>query len=236
MFGLDLAGNLFANGTVNTGMAPVAINVGPAGRNVFVSSNSEPRIYVYSVDQSTGLLTQTARRLTAAGPVAIAISGRSSNQTVDSGPLYAIGSNNTVIEALTIDNSSGAPSPVQNANDPGNVPVAEVRHPNGRWYWVLDNANDTVTRINLGSDGLFTMGGTVVATGTAPSAIAVHPGGRYLVIASFGDDTLESFSIDATTGDLTSTGNHDRNQRGPQRDRLRPTSWSDDLVLGRNGR
>jgi 6-phosphogluconolactonase (cycloisomerase 2 family) len=88
--------------------------------------------------------------------------------------------------------------------------------PSLRFGYLVHNVSNTVTRFGVGaSDGLLTPSGSSVSTGTGlPRYSAIDNTGQWLYVPNSGNplastDDLVQFSIDKTTGALTSVGTVD---------------------------
>ncbi len=128
-------------------------------------------------------------------------------------PKFAIVGNDvcsSVVSVFTVNAGTGALTEV--STSPVTVyagcPVVTV-HPNGKWIYVADYSGPTIQAFSIDSSGKLTQIGNLVAntgyTGTAPVFSA---DGKYLFTAD-SDSFVSAFSIDGTTGALTSLGSVD---------------------------
>ena len=96
---------------------------------------------------------------------------------------------------------------------PGSGPRHMKFHPNGRWIYVLNELSLTVTQFDYDSkQGTMTSKQTIETVpqselsheiAKSASEIRVHPNGRFVYAANRGHDTITSFSVDPTSGQLT---------------------------------
>src|SRR5262249_1508855 len=115
------------------------------------------------------------------------------------------------VYVFSIDAASGALTQV--AGSPFSTGGTQVRRlvmdPSGRFAYVANQGTATVTAFRFdGTSGALTMIGTPVATGgTSPFSPAMHPSGRNLyVVNRLGTFGVSQYSIDQTSGALTSLG------------------------------
>ncbi len=86
----------------------------------------------------------------------------------------------------------------------GNSPSAIAYDGVGRFVYVANSADSTVSGFSSYGNSLLTLnGGVPFPTGTTPSAIAGDPWGRYLYVANAGSQDIWEYSIDPLTGNLT---------------------------------
>lgn len=96
---------------------------------------------------------------------------------------------------------------------PGAGPRHMKFHPNGRWAYVLNELDLTVTVFDYDAEaGKMTSKQTVDAVpaeelakekAKSASEIRVHPNGRFVYSANRGHDTITAYAVDAKTGGLT---------------------------------
>lgn len=108
---------------------------------------------------------------------------------------------------LVLDEDASAQLP------PGSGPRHIAFHPSGRFAYVLNQLNNTVSVFRYEpSTGRLS---TIQTVNTLPSSyggandaaeIQVHPSGRFLYVSNRGHDSIASYSIDSDTGLLTVTG------------------------------
>ena len=92
--------------------------------------------------------------------------------------------------------------------EPGAGPRHLTFHPNGKFLYVINEMQSSVTAFSYDAGALRNLG--TVSTlpkefkGNNDAAeIAVHPTGRFLYGSNRGDDSIAVFSIDPTAGTLT---------------------------------
>jgi 6-phosphogluconolactonase len=120
------------------------------------------------------------------------------------------------VAQFRFDASTGALTP----NTPPTVTTAKgagprhlAFHPNGRFAYLINETNSTLTAYALDPAGTLTEIETYstlpdgVDAGTnAAAEVWVHPSGRWVVASNRGDETLVVFALDPATGKLTRKG------------------------------
>jgi len=97
---------------------------------------------------------------------------------------------------------------------PGAGPRHFTFHPTGKWGYVINELNRTITAMNYGGkDGSFQKIQTISTVpegtpkkGNSTAEIQVHPSGKYLYGSNRGPNTIAMYRIDQQTGKLISTG------------------------------
>ncbi|HEX6961831.1 MAG TPA: lactonase family protein [Lacipirellula sp.] len=112
---------------------------------------------------------------------------------------------------------------------PGAGPRHLAFHPNGKFVYVINELDSTVTVFNFNADD-----GSLRELHTArtlPSdftgenttaEVAVHPSGRFLYGSNRGHDSIAMFAIDEKTGELTSLGAESTQGQTPRHFELDP--------------
>lgn len=162
-------GTLTFVGTATTGSTPSSITVDPSGKFAYVTNSLSNNVSVYSVDQTSGLLTGVG------APVA---AGSHPNEVVVE-PLgkfaYVVNSTSHNVSVYAIDQSTGMLSSVGTPVDAGTFgtfPTAIAVDPSGHFVYVT-NGGVLVYTINS-STGMLTSAGAPVGTGSFPSEIAIQ--------------------------------------------------------------
>jgi len=103
-------------------------------------------------------------------------------------------------------------TPAVLGTDAGAGPRHLALHPNGRFAYLINETNSTVTALSLGPAGTLTALQTVSTlpasfTGANTGAeVVVHPSGRWLYASNRGHDSIAQFAIDQTAGTLSLVG------------------------------
>lgn len=101
--------------------------------------------------------------------------------------------------------------PYSAGNQPANVLVA----PNGKYIYVLNSGDNSITQFSIAADGTLAKIGNDVQAGTLPVAMAIDAQQRFAAVANKTSGDVSIYRIDATTGGLfpfgsspISTGNN----------------------------
>ncbi len=197
---------------------PHAAVFDPAGNFVAVADLGTDNVVIYSLDDTTGALTEVSSVDAApgAGPRHIAFNA-------DGTVMYVVNELDATINVYAYDGESGQIGEllqtVSTVPDPfdGVKSTAEIAvHPSGKFLYNTNRGfEDTVTpegdavvawAINPDDGTLTLIGHTTEEIGQAWS-FAFDTGGENLYAANYTDSTVTQFSIDQETGMLTFTGN-----------------------------
>ena len=114
----------------------------------------------------------------------------------------------------------GADGQSMTANDPafatmppGSGPRHVTFHPSGRWMYSNNEITSAVTVLDLDQTTGVTKAKQTISTlpegfdgDNSTAEVLVHPSGRFLYCSNRGHDSIASFAIGQTTGELTATG------------------------------
>jgi 6-phosphogluconolactonase (cycloisomerase 2 family) len=177
----------------------------PYGRFLYVCDQfdsvytSTAAIYVYTINQTTGLLT-------AGTPVTANVDGCTSMLIDQSGSyLYAVNnfaSNANGISAYSINQTTGALTALSPATyQTGSGPVFSTWDPTGTYLFAADSLDGTVTGYTLGTGGALTSMTTTTVTGaTSLSSVAIPPSGSILYVLDAGPPSnVYAYSLSAGT-------------------------------------
>ncbi|WP_417391921.1 lactonase family protein [Gimesia sp.] len=119
------------------------------------------------------------------------------------------------IYQFNAEDGSLAPNPVPGFKlPPGAGPRHFTFHPTGKWGYVINELNLTVTAMNYDAiTGTFEEIQTITTVppgtdfkGNSTAEVQVHPSGKFLYGSNRGPNTLAMYRIDQQTGKLTSIG------------------------------
>jgi DNA-binding beta-propeller fold protein YncE len=216
------------NGTCAGGVNPQSITVDPTGKFAYVASGgcsdaSDGSVSMYTINPTDGTLTSAGPPVTSgdsgADSVAVDPSGKfayvanwGDGDSAGSVSTYAInGTTGTLTPTGTI-GAPCAPPPSPGSCAPRSLAV----HPSGKFVYVANDGGFTPTSVSMyaidPTAGVLGFIGTVAAGGRAV-AVAVDPSGKFAYVADGGQNSngsrgtnVSMYSIDATTGVLTSIG------------------------------
>ena len=178
-----------------------------------------------TVDQHHGSSVQRSRQ---SGPFAHCIDADPANRFVLSADL---GIDKVMIYRL--DASQGTLAPQQPAfvkTVPGAGPRHLAFHPNGRFVYVINELNCTISVFRYDSSrgslesvqNVSTLPGGFTGENTA-AEVAVHPSGRFLYGSNRGHDSIAIFAVDPDTGKLRSQGHQSTLGKMPRHFALDPS-------------
>jgi 6-phosphogluconolactonase len=96
----------------------------------------------------------------------------------------------------------------------GTAPSAIVAHPSGKFAYVANAGDNTISLFKISSTGALTEVLPRTNTGRQPSALAMDPAGTVLFSVNNYPNTVSSFTINASTGVLTEAPNSPFPTRG----------------------
>jgi len=191
----------------SAGFRTSSMAVDPFGRFAYVTIipfAGSGSVMAYTVNTGTGALTPVSGPPVAAGgsPVSVTIdpTGRFA---------YVANMSSDNISAYTINAVTGALTPIHGSPFPaGTQPVSVAVDPTDHFAYAA-NANTlnqgTVSAylIDSTTGALTPVSGSPFDAGNTPSAVVVHPSGRFVYVTNrLGGNTISGYSIDAATGRL----------------------------------
>jgi len=166
------------------------------GVNLYAANQLDDTLSDLAIDQASGALTPESGSPFAAGsqPVSIAATLNPAFLVLDGGAnsIYAFGLSGATAFALP-----GSPYAT------GKLPVAQVLDSSGRFLYVANRGDDTVSGFRVAYDGSLTsMSASPFFTGHLPAAIAIDPYSRFAYVINAGDSTISAYRIDSASGNL----------------------------------
>lgn len=224
-FGVDRASGTLTplNQQASAGRAPAYLVVDKSGRNVLVANYGGGSVAVLPIAPDGTLKPASASVQHTGSSV---VPGRQSaphahSLTVDPANRFAyaadLGLDKVLIYRFDAEQGSLVPNdPPFVAVAPGAGPRHFAFHPNGRFAYVINEIDVTVTAFTTDLQGgslteLQTVStlppGQAVETGFSTADVQVHPSGRFLYGSNRGHDSIVVFAIDQETGRLTHVEN-----------------------------
>ena len=195
---IDLtAGTLTANGkSAATGSVPSAMILSPPGTALFIANSATNDISAYTV-ASDGTLTAGATTPTGGmTPLSMAIdSGGHFLFVANQGQQADPASGTISVFAVKDATLTAVGTPFQVAEPlaaSGTGPAGVAVTPDGKFLYVSNQFDGTVSSFSVDASGVLTRG-PVVSVGTSPSALAISPNGGFLYVANA--STVSGFAI-----------------------------------------
>ncbi len=196
---IDLsAGTLTASGkSVATGSVPSAMILAPSGTALFVANQATNDISAYTV-MADGTLTAGSTTPTGGmTPLSMAMDSVGHFLFVANQGLQVDPASGTVsvfaVQDATLTAVPGSPFQVAELGAAsGTGPAGVAVTPDGKFLYVSNQFDSSVTTFSVDASGVLTRG-SVVTVGTTPSALAVTPNGGFLYVAN--SSTLSGFAI-----------------------------------------
>jgi 6-phosphogluconolactonase len=188
---------------VNDGNQPIYLLVDPTGKFLIVSNHSDSsdgNYSVFSIDSTTGVLTQVSGSPFTigqnTGPQHIVLN---SNETV----LYAALSNSKAVDAVNFDSTTGVLTSFQGAPYPAqSMPTSLALLSSGQFLYVGNNGAGTVSEYSVNSATGALTPGNVAQVGN-PTFLQIDSSGQFLIIVGESSNTITVDKINSTSGDIT---------------------------------
>lgn len=198
-FSIDLStGLLTANGgEVATGSVPSAMLLAPSGTALFVANSGTNNISAYTVKSDGTLAAAGGTQPAGTTPVNMAMDSGGHFLFVANQGLQIDPNSGTVsvfsVSGATLAEVPGSPFRVAAPGAPGGTgPTGISVTPDGKFLFVANQFDSTVTEFSVDTSGVLTLG-PVVAVGTTPSAAAVSADGGFLYVGNA--STISAFAI-----------------------------------------
>jgi 6-phosphogluconolactonase len=136
------------------------------------------------------------------GLMCLAACGGSKRQTA-----YVTTPLNDGVAAFRVNSNTGGLSQILGSPYPTGISPTVVRvHPSGKFAYVSNAGEDTISLYKIGSTGALTEVTPRAVTGDQPSDILIDPAGKFLFSVNSAGNTISAFSVDAKSGALTLVG------------------------------
>jgi 6-phosphogluconolactonase len=199
--------NIASNGTLTEPNARISVApnasqpkllvMDPAGSYLYVMNIGSNNISVFSIDSSSGVLSQVVN-----SPVSVQAPVLNMQLTPSGNFLFvsaAGGTTNGLIAAFSV--NAGALSPVSTTATDGTNPYGLAIDPSGTYLYVANfGPSNSISVFTIGPSGsLAPVQGSPIADGyTDPFAMIFDPSGKYLYVANQGSNNVAAYTIDST--------------------------------------
>ena len=185
MFAIDPnTGNLTPTtpASVAAGWSPDGVTVHPSGKFAYAVNQDDGTVSMYTVNQTTGVLTPTTPATVLAGASPFEITIDPSGRFAYVPDTYS--APNNFISQYTIDSTTGVLTPnATSVVSAGNQPTAVAVDPSGKFAYVTNRQDSTVSMFTIDSTGSLTPNG-IVAAGGEPFQVTVDPSGKFVYVAN----------------------------------------------------
>lgn len=114
---------------------------------------------------------------------------------------------NNGVTAFRVNTNTGSLSQVLGSPYPTGVSPTAIRvHPMGKFAYVSNAGEDTISLYTIGSTGALTEVTPRAVTGDQPSDLLIDPSGKFLFTVNSAGNTVSSFTIDGKSGALSAVG------------------------------
>ncbi len=198
-FSIDLStGLLTANGgEVATGSVPSAMLLAPSGTVLFVANSGSNNISTYTVKSDGTLVAAGGTQAAGMTPLSMAIDSAGHFLFVANQGLQISPNSGTIsvfaVSGTTLTEVPGSPFVVAEPGAPGGTgPSGVAVTPDGKFLYVTNQFDSTLTKFSVDASGVLTRG-PVVPVGTTPSTLAMTADGGFLYVAN--TSTISAFAI-----------------------------------------
>jgi len=194
-------GSPFAEGEEEENYGPRGVAVDPSGKFLYVANEVGNNVSAFSIDATSGALTQITGSPFAAetGPRGVAVdpSGKY---------VYVTNHGDDDVSAYSITAATGALTPVPgSAFETGDTPFDVVVDPSGKFVYVTNHLSGNVSAYTLAAatGALTPVPGSPFTAGSEPHGVAVDPSGKFVYVANHASNNVSAYSINAASGALT---------------------------------
>lgn len=201
---IDLStGLLTANGAgVATGGSPTAMLLSPSGDALFIANSATNNISTYTVKSDGTLSAGSSALPTGMTPLGMAIDSAAHFLFVANQGLQIDPASGTIsvfsIQSGSLTEVAGSPFRVAAISAPsGPGPAAVAVTPDGKFLYVANQFDGTVTGFSVDASGVLTRltPGATATVGTAPSGMGITPDGGFLYVANSGSSDVSAFAV-----------------------------------------
>jgi 6-phosphogluconolactonase (cycloisomerase 2 family) len=198
-FSIDLStGLLTANGgSVPTGSVPSAMLLTPSGTVSFIANSGSNNISAYTVKTDGTLTAAGSTQPAGTTPLSMAMDSAGHFLFVANQGLQ-IDPNSGTISVFAVSNTTltevpGSPFVVAAPGAPGGTgPSGVAVTPDGKFLYVANQFDSTVSKFSVDASGVLTRG-PVVPVGATPATLAITADGGFLYVANA--STISAFAI-----------------------------------------
>lgn len=187
---------------------PHMVKADPTGKFVLVMDAGLDRVYVWTINLTTGKLTPAAVPFTTMTPGS---APRHFQFGSEGHKLYLLCEQDSKVVVADFDPQSGKISPVQTvssvtAHFRGSTLAAGILlSPDERFLYVSNRLGDSLAAFQVAKDGGLTLVDEIWTHADYGRSLMFDPSGSYLYVANQRSDSITSFRVDKTTGKISFT-------------------------------
>ena len=177
---------------------PNLLAMDPGGAFLYVANVGSNNISVFSIDSSSGALTQLA-----GSPFLIGLSALNMQLTPSGGFLYVSASSTPFGLVAGFSLTAGIPQLVSVTSTDGVNPNGLAIDPSGTFLYAANNTpSNSISIFAINPDGTLSQvsGSPLSDTYTSPVAMILDPKGQFLYVANQGSSNVSVYSISSKTG------------------------------------
>lgn len=187
-----------------------AADPSPDGRFLYASDLGSDKIYIYKVDQESGILSPAETPFFNSSPG----SGPRHFTFHPSGEYaYSVEELSSTVTVFKVDQNSGEPTQIQrvdmlpNSYNGENTAADIHTSPDGKFLYASNRGHDSLVIYTIEeSTGLLNLVGHESTRGGHPRNFLMDQKGEFILVANLNDDSVVVFSRDVETGELMYTG------------------------------
>ncbi len=195
--------------TIGIGFSPLNVKLSSSGNVLYVTGGGSPAGYIEVFSLNAGVATFVQLVQPGANPYGLAIDPSGAH-------LYTANTGDNSISAFTISATDGSLTPISGfpLGESFSTPLALLIDNSGKYLYVANEGGSVSGSGNLAAYGIGTDGGLTLLTnspfgaGSQPNFIASDPSGKYLFVGAQSGRSIQSFSLDGSTGTLTSVATY----------------------------
>lgn len=182
-----------------SGISSLALH--PNGQFLYATNSTAltDNISFFDINSDTGVLNSGDRTYAArTNPTELSL-------TPDGSYLFVVNRGTSDISSYSVNSTNGALTTINLSISTGANPEDLLIHPNGQFLYTLSVGAAGVYQYSITAAGvLAALTPASVATGSGPKKMVMTPNGKYLYVTNNTDNTFSAYSVDSTTGLLTS--------------------------------
>ncbi len=173
-YSVNTDGSLTGSGTIGAGDGAADLTIDATGTHLYcpnkATGGTGSTISVYSVDQTTGLLTQVGTNVPS-GPAPFLVTIDATGRFA-----YAASSGGADVRGYTIDQTSGALTPMAQPFTTGATPNFLIIDPSGQFAYTANQQSHNVSAFSIDQNtGALIPVGTYDTGGTQPFVVSISP-------------------------------------------------------------